>query len=171
MRRKVLVLNQDYSPVTVCTVQRAFLLVYLDKAELLTPATGRSLRTVSSSYPMPSVIRLSRYIHIPYRGVVLTRQNVFRRDGFACQYCGSTKDLTIDHVIPRARNGKSTWNNLVTACKRCNSRKSDFTPEEIGMDLSSQPYKPSYVMFLRDLSGIVAEEWKPFLDTNGSVTF
>ena len=102
----VLVLNQDYSPLTICSVQRAFLLVFLHKAELLENIQGQELRSVSKSYPHPSVIRVLDYKNIPYRGVVLTRFNLFKRDGYACQYCGTNKDLTLDHVIPKSKGGK-----------------------------------------------------------------
>lgn len=112
---------------------------------------------------MPAVIRLNKYVNVPYKGVSLTRQNIFRRDNFECQYCGSKKDLTLDHVEPRSKGGKSVWNNLVTACKRCNAKKGDFAPEKAGMALKSRPFKPSYILFLRDLSGMLCEEWKPFL--------
>ena len=84
--RRVLVLNQDYSPISVCSAERAFLLLYLEKAELIHQAEDVELRTVSKAYPMPSVIRLSRYIVIPYKRVMLTRQNIFKRDGNACVY-------------------------------------------------------------------------------------
>ena len=77
MSRKVLVLNQDYSPITVCSVQRAFLLVYLEKAELINTVKDNFLRTVSKSFPLPAVIRINKYINIPYRGVALTRHNIF----------------------------------------------------------------------------------------------
>lgn len=163
MKRKVLVLNQDFQPISVCTVQRGFLLVFLNKAELLTKVAQESLRTVTKQFPMPSVIKLRNYVHIPYKGVVLTRQNIFKRDGFECKYCGNEEDLTIDHIIPRSKNGKSTWKNLVTACKSCNSIKGDYTPEEAGMNLMAEPFKPSYVLFLRDFSGYKYDEWVPFL--------
>jgi len=164
MNRRVLVLNQDHSPLTVTTVQRAFLLIFLDKAAMMNQVSGLFLNTVSQAYPMPAVIKINRYINLPYRGVVLSRQNVFRRDGFECQYCGISTDLTLDHVVPKSRNGKSTWKNLVTACKPCNSRKGDYTPHEMGFALRSQPYKPSYVLFLSNFSGFVREEWKPYLN-------
>jgi len=165
MNKRVLVLNQDFSPVSICTIQRAFLLVYLDKADLVTRANGSMIRTVTRSFPMPSVIRLKNYVHIPYKGVVLTRQNVFKRDGFRCQYCGTSRDLTLDHVVPKAKGGKTTWVNLVTACKTCNARKGDYTPEEIGLTILTRPFRPSYVMFLRDYSGYAYEEWIPYLKT------
>lgn len=117
MNNRVLVLNQDYSPLMVCSVQRAFLLVYLNKSELVRPANGYRLHSVNQSFPMPSVIRLHRYVQAPYKGVALTRQNVFKRDNFECQYCGTKRDLTLDHIIPTSRGGQHTWLNLVTACK------------------------------------------------------
>ena len=163
MKRSVLILNNDYSPHSICSIQRGFLLVYLRKAELVTEYVGGALRTVSRSYPMPSVVRLQRYVNIPYKQVELSRLNIFRRDGFECQYCGVNKDLTLDHLIPRSRNGRSTWKNLVTACKRCNARKGDYTPEEAGLILRTTPFKPSFIMFLRDFSGLNYEEWKPYL--------
>lgn len=161
--RRVLVLNFDFSPISVCSVQRAFLLVYLDKAELLAGARGGFLHTVDKAYSMPAVIRLQRYINVPYKGVMLTRQNIFRRDGHTCQYCGTPKDLTLDHVVPRSKKGGSSWTNLVTACKRCNARKGNFTPEAAGLKLRSKPVRPSYLDFLRHHSGLFQEEWGPFL--------
>ena len=163
MGRRVLVLNQDFSAITVCSVPKAFLLVYLDKAELIAEDKAK-LRTVTKAYPMPSIIRLHNYINIPYRnGVVLNRQNLFKRDSHSCQYCGSGKDLTLDHVLPRSRGGKSSWDNLATACKGCNSRKGDYTPEEASMTLKQRPFKPSFVMFLRDFSDRISDEWLLYL--------
>ncbi len=123
MNTRVLVLNQDFSPLMVCSVERAFILVYLKKSELVRPANGYKLRSVTQSFPMPSVIRLNRYVNAPYKGVNLTRQNIFKRDGNECQYCGTRKELTIDHVTPRASGGVDSWTNLVTACKKCNTKK------------------------------------------------
>lgn len=164
MSRKVLILNQDFTALTVCSVQKAFLLVFSDKAELVTEVKNQRLRTVTRHFPMPSVIRLNKYVNLPHRnGVVLSRQNIFKRDGNACQYCGSPKDLTLDHVTPRSKGGKSTWDNLVTACRPCNSKKGDFEPHEIGMYLKVRPFKPSFVMFLRDFSGKVSDDWVTFL--------
>lgn len=157
-------LNQDFSPISVCTVQRAFLLTWLKKTELVEPANGYKLKSVSHSFPMPSVIRLTKYVNIPYKGVALTRMNVFKRDNFRCQYCGTERDLTLDHVIPRSKGGKSSWNNLVTACKRCNASKGDNTPEQAGIKLKIKPFRPNYVMFLRDFSGFHCDEWRPYLN-------
>ncbi len=163
MDSRVLVLNLDYNPISICTVQRAFLLIYLNKAHMVDGIAGFYIHTVNEKFPLPAVIKLNRYINIPYKSVELTRQNIFKRDSFECQYCGTNHSLTLDHVIPRSRGGKSTWKNLVTACKRCNTHKGDFTPKEASMSLNGQPYKPTYVMFIRDFSGFVSEEWKPYL--------
>ncbi|MEQ8712256.1 MAG: HNH endonuclease [Cyclobacteriaceae bacterium] len=163
MTNRVLVLNQDYSPMTVCSVERAFLLIYLKKAELLNAVESKSLRSVNATFPFPSVIKINRYVNMPYMGVVLTRQNIFRRDGHKCQYCGTHKDLTLDHLIPRSKGGKSTWNNLLTACRRCNARKGDYQIDQIDMKPKTMPHKPSYVMFLMDSSGQLQEEWKAYL--------
>lgn len=166
--KRVLVLNQDYSPVTICSVQKAFLLVFLRKAELVSTSISGKLRTVNLSFPLPAVVRLHRYVNMPYKGVMLTRQNVFKRDGHQCQYCGTRKELTIDHLIPRSKGGGSDWANLVTACKRCNARKGDYSPEEAGMKLARKPFKPTYIMFIRDFSGFVMEEWLPYLQSKKS---
>ncbi|MCU0326479.1 MAG: HNH endonuclease [Spirosomaceae bacterium] len=163
MGRKVLVLNSDYSALSICTVPKAFLLVYLEKADLVAESSTAQLHTINATYPMPSVIRLHKYVHVPYKGVMLSRQNVFRRDSNKCVYCGSHEDLTLDHLIPKSKGGKTNWDNLVTACRRCNSRKGDNTPEEAGLKLPRKPFKPSFIMFLRDFSGSIEENWIPYL--------
>ena len=163
MDSRVLVLNQDYSPLMVCSVERAFILVFLNKSEMLKPSNGHKLHTVTKTFPMPSVIRLNRYIHAPFKGVNLTRQNIFKRDNFECQYCGTKRDLTLDHVIPSSRGGAHHWNNLVTACKKCNAKKGDYTPEEAGLILKRKPHKPSYTIFLKDYVHNHAGEWDEFL--------
>ncbi|MBV6645680.1 MAG: HNH endonuclease [Cyclobacteriaceae bacterium] len=164
MTSSVLVLNQDYSPLSLCSAERAFLLIYLRKAELINEVDELSLRSVSKSYPFPSVIRIFSYINIPYRGVVLSRHNVFKRDMNECQYCGSRQNLTLDHLIPKSKGGKSSWMNLVTACKPCNSKKGDFTPEEVGLKLRRKPKKPSYLTFLRNLNGNARQDWLQYLE-------
>ncbi len=165
MNSRVLVLNQDFSPLMVCSVQRAFILVYLNKSEMVRPANGYKLHSVTQSYAMPSVIRLNRYVHAPYKGVNLTRQNIFKRDNSECQYCGTRKDLTLDHVIPSSRGGAHSWLNLATACKRCNAKKGDYTPEEAEMTLKKRPHKPSYAIFLKDYANGSVGEWDDFLDS------
>jgi 5-methylcytosine-specific restriction endonuclease McrA len=163
MGRKVLVLNSDYRALTVCSVYKAFLLVFTDKAEVVHTVENQYLRTVSQAYNMPSVIRLHNYAHVPFKAVMLNRHNVFKRDSYRCVYCGSREELTLDHVVPRSRGGKTQWTNLVAACKRCNSRKGNYTPEEAGLQLPYAPFRPSYVVFLREFAGVGDDSWHPFL--------
>jgi 5-methylcytosine-specific restriction endonuclease McrA len=164
MRDKVLILNQDFSAIAVCTVTKAFLLVYLEKAELISKANGAVLRTVSTTYPVPSVIRLQHYVKVPYYGISLSRHNVLRRDNFLCQYCGTTKNLTLDHLLPRSRGGETNWLNLVTACFRCNSRKGDRTPEEAGLKLVRKPSRPSLQTFLQLHINSHNQDWSLYLN-------
>lgn len=94
-------------------------------------------------YPWPSIIRLSRFVSVPYKKVVLTRKNIMRRDGYKCAYCGrGDLTLTIDHINPKARGGDDSCENLVSACTHCNNKKGDRTPVEAGMMLMVRPFKP-----------------------------
>ena len=160
----VLVLNQDYSHFTICTVNRSFLLLYNCKADLIAQSKNRLLRSINKSFPYPSVIKLNRYINIPHKSVTLSRTNIFKRDQFLCQYCGKSNDLTLDHVIPRSRGGKSIWTNLVTACRSCNAKKGDHLIGEINMKLNKNPVKPSFVMYLKNLNHRNQDDWLPFLE-------
>ena len=159
----VLVLNQDYQALSVCSVERAVGLVFLHKAEVVESRLDRALRTARTSYPWPSVVRLKRYVRVPYRKVLLTRRNVLRRDRHRCVYCGAAERLTIDHVLPKSRGGPDSWENLVAACTPCNNRKGNRTPEEAGLPLRKRPYRPSHVMYMRDFIGTGEEAWKPYL--------
>jgi len=107
--------------------------------------SGRFLRTPGRPYPIPSVVRLFRMVRRPPGRLALSRKNVFRRDRYTCQYCGARGvELTLDHVTPRSRGGRTTWENLVTACKACNTKKGNRTPEEAGMRLLKRPRAPLY---------------------------
>ncbi len=163
MKGQVLVLNQDYSALTVCSVERAIVLVLLRKAEVVAVRPGRFVRSPSVQLPWPSVVRLKWYVRVPYKHIMLNRRNILRRDGYRCQYCGSRENLTVDHIIPRSRGGRDTWENLVTACTRCNNRKGNRTPEEAGMRLRSRPFRPSHIMFIREFVGTIDDAWKPYL--------
>lgn len=165
MEKRVLVLNLDHSPVAVVSPQKAIVLLLLEKANCLSTYGLLEIRTVSRSFEYPAVIRLNDYKNIPYRGVLLNRVNLFRRDGGECQYCGSRRHLTIDHVIPRSKGGKTSWTNLVTACNRCNVNKGDKTPEQAGLILKKEPFKPSLSYFLSEYAERQAEQWLPFLSS------
>jgi 5-methylcytosine-specific restriction endonuclease McrA len=166
VKQNVLVLNQDYQALSLCSAERAFVLVYLRKAELIHASSREVLHTVKQTFSLPTIIRLFNYVRVPYKKVGLSRVNIFRRDENACQYCGSKQNLTLDHVIPRSRGGNDSWENLTTACQACNTRKGDMTPEEAGMPLKRKPFRPSYIMYLRDFAGRIEEEWRPFLLMN-----
>lgn len=164
MGNQVLVLNADYSAINICTVPKAFLLVFLNKAEMVAKSERITLKTITTEYSMPTIIRLNRYVNIPYKHVELTRQNIFKRDHHQCQYCGKRSHLTLDHILPKSRGGKTSWDNLITACKHCNSRKGDNLPEEAGMSFKQKPFKPSFVMFVRDFSGKIDDTWLQYLN-------
>ncbi len=163
MDKKVLVLNLDHSPIAVVTVHKALVLTFLEKATSLAHFEYLRIRTVDREFLYPAVIRLYEYKNIPYRGVMLNRANIFKRDDHSCLYCGATKNLTIDHVIPKSKGGKTSWNNLATACHRCNTLKGDKTPEQAGMELRVKPFKPTLAHFLAEYAERHAEEWLPFI--------
>ena len=138
----VLVLNQNYEPLNVCHARRAIVLVDGGKAEVL-EVDGLVLRSPSRNWRVPSVIRLYHLIRRPRPRVRLTRREIFTRDQYTCQYCGAhTKDLTLDHVMPKHRGGRHQWDNLVSACRSCNHRKGGKTVEEAKMALKRPPFEP-----------------------------
>ena len=125
---------------------------------------GKFLSSLKTRYPYPSIVRLQVFIRIPFKHIVLSRKNVLRRDSNQCQYCGKIDShLTIDHVIPKAKGGKDTWENLVSACNKCNNKKGDRTPHEAQMPLLRKPFRPNHVMFIRDFLGNIDDRWKPYL--------
>jgi len=158
---KVLVLNNDYTPLNVTNLKRGFKLVIKGKAEVV-KNFGKDIKTGMSTIKRPSVIRLFRYIYTPFRKVELSRQNIYKRDGHKCVYCGGDRKLTLDHVLPKSRGGKNTWNNLVTCCAKCNVNKSDRTPEEANMVMNQKPFKPNFYGFIGMFGG-VNETWDPYI--------
>ncbi len=141
--RRVLLLNVTYEPLTTVGLRRAVCLVLGEKAEVVhEDLDGAMLRSTSVVLVTPSVIRLRRYIRVPYRSrVPLTRAALMRRDNYLCAYCGTRAD-TIDHVVPRSRGGKHDWENCVASCNRCNHRKADRLIEELGWTLRAVPAAP-----------------------------
>lgn len=141
MNRRVLVLNASYEPINVCTERRAIVMIFKGVARV-EEYNGHLIRSARMEMRAPSVIRLTDYIHIPYKNRTLSRKNILLRDHSTCQYCGQhlpPSELTLDHVVPRSRGGESTWDNLVACCRRCNHRKGNRTPEEAGMKLIRRP--------------------------------
>ncbi|MBW7883952.1 MAG: HNH endonuclease [Caldilineaceae bacterium] len=165
MSKQVLVLNAGYEPLSLVSVRRAVVLLLREKAELL-EATQQMLYSANRSIPVPLVIRLVHYVRLPHRRVPSTRGAVMLRDAFMCQYCGDKPGhaaLTVDHVIPRSRGGEHSWSNLVTACKRCNQRKGNLTPDEAGMHLIRRPFEPSYVALVLLSNPVAAERWEQLM--------
>ena len=143
MPRQILVLNADYQPLNVTTFRKGYKLLYKGKAEVIKDDVTQMIVS-QSLVPRPRIIRLLKYLYLPYRQLQLTRTHIFKRDHHTCVYCGSTSSLTLDHIIPRSRGGQNTWENMVTSCFRCNNRKADQTPEEAGLKLRSKPFAPSF---------------------------
>jgi 5-methylcytosine-specific restriction endonuclease McrA len=163
---KVLVLNADYQAIGVCPVERAFVLVFMKKAEMLSDVPEKRIRSTHKEFKFPSIIRLYRFVSLPYKRVSLTRQNIFKRDNYTCTYCATKENLTLDHVVPKSQGGRDSWENLITACQKCNSRKGNMTPEQAGLEMLHRPFRPSFVMFLGNFSGTVRDDWKPYLYMN-----
>lgn len=164
----VLVLNQDYQPVNICRARRAIVLVIQDKAEIVEDGLG-TVHAISESLPIPSVVRLNSLIRRPRFQRKLTRYEIFHRDKYTCQYCSSqTRDLTLDHVVPRSRGGQHTWDNVVSCCHSCNRRKAGRTPAEAGMKLLRQPTPPPPTSFSVPFKYLHAyREWHKFLPEAG----
>ena len=164
---RTLVLDQSYQPHRIVSWQKAITLLYVGKAEVLEEYED-IVRSVSLAMRMPSVVRLSRHAGRRKRTLKFSRINVMMRDDFSCQYCGEQKtmrELTYDHVLPKTRGGKTTWENIVTACRHCNSRKADRTPEEAGMALRKKPKQPTWLptgSFYVDSSRI-PDTWKDWV--------
>lgn len=136
----------------------------MGKAELISADQNRLLRSKTAEFPKPNVIRLRRYVSVPYKQVILTRRNVLKRDEYKCVYCGRGDiALTVDHVIPKARGGKDSWQNMVCACTKCNNKKGSRTPAEAEMKLLHKPFEPNHILFIKNSVSKVDESWKPYL--------
>ena len=159
----VLVLNQNYQPLNVCNVKRAFVLLTLGKAELMENGSGY-IRSVTTAFPAPSVIRLFTMVKRPMVQRRLSRRAVFYRDRFTCMYCGAeTKMLTLDHVMPRSRGGPHVWENVASACIPCNHKKAGLTPKEARMRLLKEPRAPRPDPYALFHQRTILEEWRQFI--------
>lgn len=187
--QRVLVLNRLWQAVNVCSVRRALTLLFTDHAHVVyndddgnfhtfsfvewtdfseLEPDDESIATVSFRLRIPHVILLLGYDRFPKQEVKFTRHNIFERDKNTCQYCGKkhdTRDLNLDHVVPRQQDGPTSWENIVCSCVPCNSRKSNRTPEQAGMHLIRQPRKPRWHPFMQvRFSMHYHESWRHFLD-------
>ena len=182
----VLVLNRLYQPVNITTVRRAFTLLYQGTAKAINRefqtfdfeswaalsaevhgnGKGDFIKTVSSALKVPRVIILQVYDRFPHLHVRFSRQNIYLRDKNTCQYCGKRlprSELNLDHVIPRSRGGRTTWENIVCSCISCNLDKGGRTPNEAGMKLRKKPGRPRWSPFERGEGKFTYEDWRPFL--------
>ena len=193
-RRRVLVLNRNWQAVSVIGVRRAFTLLFRDHARFIgltggehalfdvgawidyslrnPPGAHDAIQTVRMPLRIPDVMILSDYDRLPVKEARLSRESIFERDAHTCQYCGKTftsSELTIDHVIPRERGGRNTWENLVTACKTCNSRKANRLPHEAGMALQHKPRRPPRMPFTATAiyEHGMSDQWRAFLPASG----
>lgn len=180
--RPTLVLNRNWQPVGVATVAKALTKVWNETARIVDPADYQQyswenwaelrpgdgdlfIQTNRFQLRVPEVVTLTKYDRLPASAVTFSRRNVFKRDKFMCQYCGTqpgSEELTIDHVLPRAQGGTSTWANCVLACIDCNSRKADRTPEQARMPLRSTPVRPKWKPVYAS-RGIRIESWSLFI--------
>lgn len=160
-----LVLNATFEPLCVVASRRALVLVLAERAELV-HSSERFFHSERMAVPEPSVVRLCRYVKIPYQTrLALNRRGVFARDGHRCQYCGAAAE-NIDHVVPRSRGGTHTWENVVASCRSCNARKEDRTPHEAGLVLRCHPTQPRNRMWAVIAGGALLPAWEQYLGTS-----
>jgi 5-methylcytosine-specific restriction endonuclease McrA len=161
---RVLVLNASFEPLSVVTTRRAVVLVLNHKASVVV-GRGETWNSESTSVDLPSVVRLNRFVRVPYRrSAPVTRRAVFGRDGHACQYCGEPAE-SIDHIRPRSKGGDHTWENVVACCRPCNVRKGDRSLAEAGLKLSIKPGPPRRYAWIYASSGYeVDPAWHPYLE-------
>ena len=184
LNSSVLVLNRSYLPIHTTSVRRAFSLIYQGIAravneqyetfdfeswqELSVARHADSIGTARGRIRVPRVIVLMAFDRIPRRHVRFSRINIFARDGFICQYCGlrpARSELNLDHVVPRSRGGKTTWENVVCSCLDCNRRKGGRTPEQARLRLRRRPTRPRWTPFMNlMISSVRHKEWLPFLN-------
>jgi 5-methylcytosine-specific restriction endonuclease McrA len=160
---RVLLLNATFEPLCAISVRRAVVLLLKGKAKVL-EGDGGALHSERLTIAIPSVIRLTYFVRVPYYGRAnLSRRAVFARDSWKCQYCGGYAE-TVDHLVPRSRGGGHTWENVVAACKRCNGKKRDKLPDEAGLKLARKPGVPRGPATVRLELGSIPPEWELYLE-------
>lgn len=193
LQNRVLVLNKSWQAIDVTTARHAVTKVYQDSAKVVEPVTYAMhdfdswmdfsittwadakaiaqsdfawLNGIGFKLMVPEIVVMRDYAGFNKREVKFSRKNIFERDNYTCQYCGRrlpTKELTIDHVLPRSRGGKSVWKNVVLACYSCNRRKDNKTPEEARMKLLKTPERPHWTQVKTFARGEIPKSWEDFL--------
>jgi 5-methylcytosine-specific restriction endonuclease McrA len=168
--RRALVLNSSYQPIKLISWQKALILWFQGKVEIV-EYHSMSARSAHTSFRLPSVLRLKKYV-TPRKAARLkfSRENIYTRDNFTCQYCCvkfAPKELTLDHVVPASKFGRKDWTNVVTACRKCNHRKGNRTPLGAGMPLLNEPKIPTWLPVVQPEFHVddMPEEWRPYLGT------
>ena len=160
---KTLVLNAGYEPLAVVSFKRALILVLSNKATVLAQSGDEQMHSANATFELPSVILLQRYVRVPTsRRIPVSRRGVLRRDSHRCAYCSKSAN-TIDHVQPKSRGGKDTWENLVACCLKCNNTKGDRTLSEIGWTLNSTPRMPQGLAWTVRGAERIEPAWDDFL--------
>ena len=173
MTAQTLLLSAGYEPIKVVSWQRAITLLTLGKIEVL-EEYDREVRSPTIAFKMPAVVRLLQVFKRNKKAVKFSRINIYARDKYRCQYCCRKlpiAELTYDHVIPRAKGGKTVWQNIVTACETCNSHKGNRTPEQARMTLLNRPTRPTWVpvMTLRVNRSTAPDAWRDYLYWTGEL--
>lgn len=169
MDARTLVLTPWYLPYRIVSWRVAVTLMCLEKVDLVVPYDG-VVRSVSVTLPLPAVIRMRKKVHSDRYRIRFSRINVFMRDGFRCMYCGDqhgADKLTFDHVVPRSQGGRTAWDNILTACGQCNTRKGNRTPHEASMTPLRMPFKPKSLPVRppRIELGRIPREWRGFCES------
>lgn len=164
-----LLLSATYEPIKIISWKKAIVLYFLEKVEVIENYDRQMVRSPSIQVPMPSVVKLRRFVRNLPRKVKFSRQNLYHRDNYTCQYCHKphpSNQLTYDHIIPRSRGGGTSWTNVVTACVRCNLKKGNKLLEQINYKLLKEPLEPKWLpVFSPNLAMDRAPTmWEPYLN-------
>ena len=163
LSKKVLLLNSSYEPISVINGKKAITMLITKKVDYI-EKTQLFINSEKLKISLPLIVKLKSYIYLEKRKIALTRKNIFKRDSYKCQYCGkSASSLTIDHVIPKNKGGKDSWDNLVSACMKCNLNKADSFLKDINMRLINSPKKPHYLIYMQEHVSNEYKSWKPYL--------
>ena len=164
LSKKVLLLNSSYEPITIINAKKALIMIITQKVDYI-EKSNYSIHSERLVFSVPKIVKLKSYIFLKHRTISLTRKNIFKRDKNQCQYCSKIDVvLTIDHVIPKNKGGNDSWENLVSACKKCNLMKGNKFLKDCNMYLLQKPKKPHYLIYMQDY--VINNEyksWKPYL--------